>query len=49
MKRTHELRGKSNDCVVCGAILYELGTKQCHTRPRLKVKCGTAGLPTTEV
>ncbi len=38
---------KPNDCVMCGAILYELDTQQCHTRP--KVECGTAGLPMSEV
>ncbi len=38
---------KPNHCVVCRAILHELGSMQYHKR--LKVNDGVAGLPTASV
>ncbi len=38
---------RTNEYVLCAAILHELGKQQWHTRP--KVECGVAVLPTSGV
>ncbi len=38
---------KPNYCVVCMAILHELGAQQCYIKP--KVECDAAGSPKSGV